>query len=133
MKVSNIRQLQKFDPEDIKEAHGDAQREYKRKRIIRSFLWWSLGEKERWSKQNNEERIVVKRQYAYARLLTGFGLFTNFAIYNCFLTGIYNFRTTELLDMRRVPFLVKFGISSALAFYMCNKLWDNNIYEAELY
>ncbi len=75
----------------------------------------------------------MKRQYAYARLLTGFGLFTNFALYNCFLTGIYNFRTTELMDMRRVPFLVKFTISTGVAFYMCSKLWDSNIYEADLY
>lgn len=67
------------------------------------------------------------------RLLGAFGLFTNFAFYNCFLTGIYNFRTTEVLDMRRVPFLVKFGVSSALALYMCSKLFDNNVYEAELY
>ncbi len=66
-------------------------------------------------------------------MLTVFGLFTNFFVYNCFLTGIYNFRTTEVLDMRRVPFLVKFGVSSGIALYMCSKLWDSNIYEAELY
>jgi hypothetical protein len=76
---------------------------------------------------------VVKRQYAYARLLTAFGLFTNFAVYNCFLTGIYNFRTTELLDMRRVPFLAKIAVSSGITIYMCRRLWDSNIYEAELY
>lgn len=35
--------------------------------------------------------------------------------------------------MRRVPFVVKFALSSGVAFYMCNKLWNNNIYEAELY
>jgi hypothetical protein len=62
-----------------------------------------------------------------------FGLFTNFAVYNCFMTGIYNFRNTELLDMRRVPFMVKFGVSSIVAYQMCKRLWDNNIYEAELY
>jgi hypothetical protein len=54
-------------------------------------------------------------------------------VYNCFLTGIYNFRTTELLDMRRVPFLAKFLLSSGIAFYMCSKLWDSNVYEADLY
>lgn len=75
----------------------------------------------------------MKRQYAYARLLTAFGLFTNFALYNCFLTGIYNVRTTELLDMRRVPFLLKFAVSAGVSYYMCTKLWDSNIYEAELY
>lgn len=50
MKVSNIKQLQKLDPEDIKDAQGDAQREYKRKALIKSFLWWSTGEKDRWNK-----------------------------------------------------------------------------------
>ena len=67
------------------------------------------------------------------RLLACFGAFSNFAIYNCFLTGIYNVRTTELLDMRRVPFAVKFSLSTLVTFYMCKRLWENNIYEAELY
>ena len=133
MKVSNIKQLSRLDPEDIKDAQGDSQRESKRKKLIKGFLWWSMGEKDRWNKQNNEERIIVKRQYAYMRLLTAFGIFTNFAVYNCFLTGIYNLRTTELLDMRRVPFLIKFSVSTGVALYMCSRLWDNNIYEAELY
>ena len=133
MKVSNIKQLAKLDPEDIRESNGDNLRELKRKRLIKSFLWWSYNEKDKWNKQNNEERIIIKRQYAYARLLTAFGLFTNFAVYNCFLTGIYNFRTTELLDMRRVPFVFKFAISSAVAYWMCSRLWDSNIYEADLY
>ena len=133
MKVSNIASIARLDPEDIHNAPGDVQRQLKRKKLIKNFLWWSLGEKDRWNKQNNEERIIVKRQFAYARLLTAFGLFTNFAIYNCFLTGIYNFRTTEVLDLRRVPFPVKFTLSSAVALYMCNRLWDSNIYEAELY
>ena len=133
MKISNLKQMQKFDPEDIKNAPGDAEREVRRKSLIKNFLWWSRTEKDRWNKENNEERIVVKRQYAYGRLLGCFGLFTNFAIYNCFLTGIYNFRTSELLDMRRVPFLAKFALSSAAAWLLCARLWDNNIYEAELY
>ena len=75
----------------------------------------------------------MKRQFAYGRMLTIFGLFSNITIYNCFFSGIYNFRTRELVDMRRVPFLVKFGLSSLIAFSMCKKLWENNIYEAELY
>jgi len=66
-------------------------------------------------------------------MLTAFGLFTNFAVYNCFFTGIYNFRNTEVLDMRRVPFVAKLGLSSFVAYQMCSKLWDHNIYEAELY
>lgn len=65
--------------------------------------------------------------------MTVFGLFTNFAIYNCFLTGIYTFRQTELVDLRKVPFPIKFIASSCVAFYMCKKLWNHNIYEADLY
>lgn len=133
MKVSNIKLMQRLDPEDVKVSSGEKDREHKRKTLIKSFLWWARGEKARWNSQNNEERIIVKRQYAYARMLTAFGLFTNFAIYNCFFTGIYNFRTTELLDMRRVPFAMKLSLSSVIAYSMCRKLWDNNIYEAELY
>lgn len=133
MKVKNIKLMQRLDPEDIRDAPGTAERELKRKRLIKSFLWWASGEKQRWNSQNNEERIIVKRQFAYWRMLAIFGLFSNFAVYNCFLTGIYNVRNTELLQMRRVPFPLKIAASSALAYYMCSKLWDNNIYEAELY
>ena len=35
--------------------------------------------------------------------------------------------------MRRIPFVFKLSLSSGLAFYMCKKLWEDNIYEAELY
>ena len=84
--------MTRLDPDDIRNAAGDREREAKRKRMIKSFLWWATGEKQRWNSQNNDERIIVKRQFAYARMLTLFGLFTNFALYNCFFTGIYNFR-----------------------------------------
>lgn len=41
--------MQRLDPEDVTNAAGDKEREYKRKRIIKSFLWWSMGEKQRWN------------------------------------------------------------------------------------
>jgi hypothetical protein len=125
--------MSRIDPEDIRDAAGDRERELKRKRILKSFMWWSTSEKSRWNTANNEERIIVKRQYAYLRMLSLFGAFSNFAVYNCFFTGIYNFRNTELLDMRRVPFAVKLGFSSLISYQMCKRLWENNIYEAELY
>lgn len=42
-------------------------------------------------------------------------------------------RNRELLDMRKVPFAAKFTVSSLMAVYMCSRLWDSHIYEAELY
>lgn len=61
MKVSNIKQIQKIDPEDISEAKGFKEREVRRKKLIKKFLWWSLKEKERWTTVNNEEKIIIKR------------------------------------------------------------------------
>lgn len=133
MKVSNVKQMARLDPEDISNTSGDKLREVKRKKLLKSFFWWAYKDGKKWNQQNNEERIIVKRQFAYTRMLGLFGLFSNFAIYNCFFTGIYNMRNRELVDMRRVPFLAKFGMSSMVAFYMCKKLWEDNIYEAELY
>ncbi len=66
-------------------------------------------------------------------MLTVFGAFTNFTVYNCFFTGIYNFRSSEVLDTRRVPFYAKFALSTLIAYTMCFKLWEDHIYEAELY
>lgn len=66
-------------------------------------------------------------------MLWVFGLFSNFALYNCFFTGTYVIRNREILNTKSIPLPAKLLASSAMAFYMCNKLWDNNIYEAELY
>lgn len=35
--------------------------------------------------------------------------------------------------MRKLPFLAKVTLSSLIAYSMCKKLWDNNVYEVELY
>jgi hypothetical protein len=40
------------------------------------------------------------------------------------MTGIYNYRTRELLNMRKVPILIKFAVSSVISLYMCNKLYE---------
>lgn len=66
-------------------------------------------------------------------MLAVFGLFSNFAIYNAFFTGIYNFRTWELLDMKTVPLPIKIGASTAIAFGMCYKLWADSLYDCEMY
>lgn len=124
-----------MDPEDIRLAKGESEREKQRRRLINSFLYWGLGKqaKKEWSGTNNEDRIIIKRQYAYLKALTCFGCFANFAIYNCFFTGIYNLRTTELVNMKRVPVSLKLGLSWFIAFGMCYKLWQDNIYDAQLY
>lgn len=84
--------MQKLDPEDIKIQPGENQRVEKRKSLINSFLRWSYKERKSWDSVNNEERIIINRQFAYARMLFAFGLFADFAIYNFVLTGIYNYR-----------------------------------------
>ena len=75
----------------------------------------------------------MKRQVAYGRFLVGFGLFANTSIYFAFFTGIYDFRATEMVNMRRVPFLLKFAVSSLVSMQMCRLLWAKQIYEPDLY
>ena len=102
--------------------------------MIKGFMKWAYWkESSRWTQANNEERIIVKRQISYGRFLVAFGVFANASIYFAFLTGIYNFRTRELVNMRRVPFLAKFAVSRALSIYMCKRLYEKQIYEPDLY
>ena len=95
--------------------------------------WAYFKESKRWSEVNNEERIIVRRQFHYINLLAGFGIFANVAIYNAFFVGLYNFRTYELLNMRQVPFPLKIGISTVVAGAMTRKLYLNEIYEPDMY
>ena len=62
-----------------------------------------------------------------------FGIFANATVYFAFFTGIYNFRSTELVNMRKVPFLAKFAASFLVAFTMCGKLWNKQVYEPDVY
>lgn len=135
MKVRNIYQIKKLDPEEISLAKGEKEREKMRKKLINKFLMWSSRSqaKQQWKTSNNEDRIIIKRQYAYFKALTVFGCFANFAFYNCFFTGIYNFRKWEVLNLSRWPFVVKFALSSAATLWMCSKLWQDNVYDADLY
>lgn len=56
-------------------------------------------------------------------MIMGFGVLANFFVYQAFLTGIYNYRYHELLNMRRVPFVLKIGLSTAVSGYMCHLLY----------
>ena len=102
--------------------------------IIKGFMKWAFfKESQRFTEVNNEERIVVKRNFQYVYALMGFGIFANAAIYNAFFVGLYNFRTYEVMNMRRVPFPLKICISSLVAGTLCRKLYLKQIYEPELY
>ena len=98
-------------------------------------MTWARKDMSRWNNQsqNSEERIVINRQRSYQKGLFMFGAFGNFAIYNAFLTGIYNYRYYELLNMRRVPFVLKFAISSTLSGLMCYTMYNDNLYDETLY
>lgn len=95
--------------------------------------WAYLRESDRWTQANNEERIIVKRNFSYGRFLAGFAILSNVTLYHAFLVGIYDFRSTELINMKRVPFAAKLAVSSFLSFYMTKMLWEKQIYEPDLY
>ena len=135
MKVSVTNQFTSLDPLDIQElCKGEVDRHNRRMEILRNFMYWAyFKESKRWTQINNEEKIIVKRQFWYAHLLVGFGVFANAAIYNAFMIGIYNFRTYEVMQMRAVPFPLKLALSSLVAGFMSRQLYFRQIYEPDLY
>ena len=62
-------------------------------------------------------------------MLMGFGVFANFFIYQTFFTGIYNYRTRELCNMKRVPFPVKLLASMAITGGMVSALYTDSLYD----
>ena len=62
-----------------------------------------------------------------------FGVFSSVAVYNTFFTRIYDFRSRELLNMRTIPFVFKFSATCCVSFFMCYKMWEDHIYDPELY
>jgi len=66
-------------------------------------------------------------------MILGFGAFANFFFYQAFLTGIYNYRNHELINMRRIPFVFKVLLSSSISGYMVYKLYNDQLYDEDLY
>ena len=66
-------------------------------------------------------------------MMVGFAAATTFIVYNAFFRGIYNWRARELVNMRKVPFALKFGISAAVGIALSRDAHLKNIYEPDLY
>ena len=134
MKTTNVTTMNKLDHSDVKDLGGSTEKSRKKFRlsIIKGFLSFAKKDKDRWN-QNNEEKIKLRSQLSFQRALTGFGMFANFFMYQAFLTGIYNYRQNELLNMRTIPFPVKLGLSSMITGLMCYSLYNDNLYDDQLY
>ena len=114
-------------------SRGESDRAHRRLSLIKSFLKYAKKDKKTFFQENNEDKIHLKRTISYQRFLTMFGMFSSLAIYHCFFTKIYDFRSHELLNMRSVPFALKFGTTCLVTYLMCSKMRDDYIYDPELY
>ena len=92
-----------------------------------------MKESKRWTESNNEERIIVHRHFTHGRMMVGFAVATTFLFYNAFFRGIYNFRARELINMRKVPFALKFGVSAVVGIALSRDVHMKAIYEPDLY
>ena len=102
--------------------------------MIRSFLKWAyFDERDRWTESNYDEKTLVMRHVSQAKILFGCSFIVNGLFYAAFLTGIYNYRTTELINMRLVPFPLKFGLSTMVGSYFAFTIWNDDIYNPDLY
>jgi len=104
-------------------------------KIIKQFVAWSKKNKSVWEGQSehSEEKVVLNRLKLHGRMFFGFGVVSNLFVYQAFLTGIYNYRYHELLNMRRVPFALKIGLSSAVTGYMCYLMYNDSLYDEDVY
>lgn len=75
------------------------------------------------------ERNILQKQKTYLRGLYCFGAVANFFVYQAFMTGIYNYRTRELLNMKRVPLPLKLAVSLAVSGGMCRALYNDSLYD----
>lgn len=141
MKTVNVLAMNKLDHDDVKELasqHGgrgnsEKQRKQYRLKIIKAFMKWAKKDMDRWNSQNNEERVIINRQRSLSRALMGFGMVANLFVYQAFLTGLYNYRQRELLNMRRVPFALKITLSTLVSGSMCWALYVDSLYDEDLY
>ena len=137
MKTVNLSAMNRMDHDDVKDLGGasETQRRKYRLKIIKSFLGWAKNDFEKWNSHSdfNEERNLLNRNKILQRSLFGFGAFANFFIYQCFMSGIYNYRNFELLVMRKVPFPIKLGITTAITSGMCYLLYNDLIYDEHHY
>jgi hypothetical protein len=137
MKTVNINAMNRMDHADLKDlgSGGEATRKKVRIGIIKNFLRWAKKDMPRWNNlsQRSDERIAINRQKSFFKMLMCFGAFSNFAVYQAFLTGIYNYRYHELLNMRKVPVVLKLTLSTSLTGFMCFQLYNNHLYDEDLY
>ena len=56
--------------------------------------------------------------------MVGFATLSSSLIYIAFLRGIYNFREREIINMRHVPFVFKFGVAALIGISIAR---DNHI------
>ena len=135
MKVESVHQFTERDPMDIREmSAGELARKQKRVKLMRKFLWWAYWkESKRWTESNNEERIIVHRQFSHFRFMAGFGFIASVLVYNAFFRGIYNFRSRELVNMRHVPFTLKLGLSAFVGIAFSRDMHLKAIYDPDLY
>ena len=135
MKVEAIHQFTERDPIDVREGLvGETARKSKRMMIMRQFLWWGWWkESKRWTESNNEERIIVHRHFSHGRFMAGFAFVSTILTYYTFFRRIYNFRSREILNMRQVPFALRFGISALIGCSISYDMHIKAIYDPDLY
>ena len=65
--------------------------------------------------------------------MVGCALLSTTLIYVTFFRRIYNFRARQLVNMRHVPFMLKFGVSASVGVGFAYDKHIKTIYEPDLY
>ena len=137
MKTVSALGMSRMDNPDVKEFGGkdNASRKAYRVRIIKKFMRWANkgGVPPSDTGFDVEEFNAIKRQNSFWWMMFAFGSVSNILFYQAFMTGIYNYRIYELVDMKRVPLPAKLAVSSVFTFGMARILYNDHLYEEDTY
>ena len=77
--------------------------------------------------------MIVTRHFSHGHFMMFAATSVTFLVYNAFFRGIYNFRSREIINMKSVPFFVRFGLSALVSAYICHDTHIKSIYDPDLY
>jgi hypothetical protein len=137
MKAINVNVMKNLDHPDVKDIGGRSEKQRRQYRvgIIKSFLKWAKADETRFAdfNSNSDEKILLKRNKGLINSLTAYGMFANFFLYHAVMTGIYNYRIYEVMNMKKIPLIFKMGVTSAITGGMCYALYNDRLYDEDHY
>ena len=126
--------LSMLDPPEVENwLGGNDARIKKRKEMIKNFLSYLHSHKQEFTKENNEEKMIVKNYFSYTNGMKAVSGVFSLSFYFMFLRGIYIFRCYEIANMNKLPVPLRLGAASLVGVFLYKRVYNDYIYNRDLY